>query len=173
MRLLIYGFGPYRRFEDNVTDKILRELPKRSSIRKIVFPVRFHRRQFTDAIDRYGPDLILGLGQCSKGRLLRIEKGALNHRRNSKRARARPIFRSGHHKFSTDLRLPLGSQARFSNNAGDYVCNYSMYVILDYLARRSLPIRYGFIHIPHRYDPVKASRILAQAIRRMKYRSKR
>ncbi|MBI2229137.1 MAG: hypothetical protein HYU46_08565, partial [Deltaproteobacteria bacterium] len=49
-------------------------------------------------------------------------------------------------------------------NASDYVCNYSMYVILDYLKRCRLPIRYGFIHIPHDYDPRKASRILSRVI---------
>jgi pyroglutamyl-peptidase len=166
MRLLVYGFGPYRQFEDNVTEKILRKLPKRSWLKKVVFTVRFHRGQFIDAIERYKPDVILGLGQCSKGRLLRIEKRALNHRRNSKRIKARPILRRGVHRFLTNLPLKLGRQARSSNNAGDYVCNYSMYVILDYVERRRLSIPYGFIHIPCRYDPTKASRILEKAIGR-------
>jgi pyroglutamyl-peptidase len=167
MRLLIYGFGPYGEFENNVTKKILRKLPNRSWLKKVVFTVRFHRGQFIDAIERYKPDVILGLGQCSKGRLLRIEKGALNQRRNNQRIKARPILRRGVHRFLTNLPLKLGRQARSSNNAGDYVCNYSMYVILDYLERRGLSIPYGFIHIPSRYDPIKASRILEKAIGRI------
>ena len=167
MRLLIYGFGPYGEFENNVTEKILRKLPNRRWLKKVVFPVRFHRGQFIDAIERYKPDIIVGLGQCSKGRLLRIEERALNQRRNSKRTKARPILRRGVHRFLTNLPLQLGRHARSSNNAGAYVCNYSMYVILDYLEQRRLSIPYGFIHIPCRYDPIKASRILEKAIGRI------
>jgi pyrrolidone-carboxylate peptidase len=67
----------------------------------------------------------------------------------------------------TNLRLKLGKQARSSNNAGDYVCNYSMYVILDHLKRHRLSIPHGFIHIPCRYDPIKAIRVLEKAIGRI------
>jgi hypothetical protein len=47
-----------------------------------------------------------------------------------------------------------------------------MYVILDFLKRRQLPIRFGFIHIPHRYDDKKAMRILAKAIDKIEVASK-
>ena len=73
MRLLIYGFGPYRQFQDNVTEKILRGLPRRSGRKKLVFPVRFHKGQFLNAIKQHRPDVILGLGQCARGQRLRIE----------------------------------------------------------------------------------------------------
>jgi hypothetical protein len=39
-----------------------------------------------------------------------------------------------------------------------------MYVILDYLGRRRLPIPFGFIHIPHDYDKRKAVRLLWKAM---------
>jgi pyroglutamyl-peptidase len=164
MRILIYGFGPYRRFRDNVTEKILPRLPGRSGLRKMVFAVRFHRGQFVHAVRKNRPDLILGLGQCSKGKKLRIESRALNRRRNDKSEHAKPIVRGGPRQLFTNLRLGLGLQARPSRNAGDYVCNYSMYVILDYLKHRRLPIPYGFIHIPHDFDSGRAGRILAKAI---------
>jgi pyroglutamyl-peptidase len=164
MRILIYGFGRYRRFRDNVSEKILRRLPKRRWLKKIVFPVKFHRRQFIDAARKHDPEVILGLGQCSRGLRLRIERRAINRRRNDIHERARPIVRGGPTQLPTNLKLEVGSQARFSANAGDYVCNYSMYVILDYLKRRRLPIRYGFIHIPHDYDPESAGRFLWKAI---------
>ena len=83
MRFLIYGFGPYRQFQDNVTEKILRELPRRGGRKKIVFPVRFHKGQFLNAIKQHRPDVILGLGQCTYGQRLRIEAQAANRRRNS------------------------------------------------------------------------------------------
>jgi len=39
-----------------------------------------------------------------------------------------------------------------------------MFVILDFLKRRRLPIRFGFIHIPQKYDDQKAMRFLEKAI---------
>jgi pyroglutamyl-peptidase len=167
MRLLIYGFGPYRQFQDNVTEKIVRGLPRRSRLKKIVFPVRFHKGQFLNAIKQQRPDVILGLGQCARGQGLRIEARAANRRRNCPDEKARPILAGGPPSFTTNLRLALGRQGKSSNKAGEYVCNYSMYVILDFIKRHRIPIRFGFIHVPHRYDYKKAIRLVKKAIGKM------
>jgi pyrrolidone-carboxylate peptidase len=167
MRILLYGFGPYRQFRDNVTERILRKIPKRRGLTKIVFPVKFNRSQFIGAVTRYKPQWIVGLGQCSRGRRLRIETRAINRRRSSKREKARPIVARGAPKLFTDLRLDLGRQARRSRNAGDYVCNFSIYVILETLRHHQLEIRYGFIHVPHDYDPEKAAGLLTHALNRV------
>src|SRR5262245_5589377 len=164
MRLLIYGFGSYRHFQDNVTEKILRRLPRRNGLKKIVFPVRFQKAQFLSAIKKHRPDLVLGLGQCAHGQRLRIEVQAVNRRRNSPDDKARPILGGGSPSLRTHLRLALGQQGKYSNNAGEYVCNYSMYVILAFINRHQLPTRFGFIHIPHRYDYKKATRLVEKAI---------
>jgi pyroglutamyl-peptidase len=164
MRLLIYGFGPYRGFHENVTETIVRKFPKRRWMKKLIFAVRFDRRQFIRAVKDYQPDVILGLGQCSKGRLLRIESRAVNRKRNNKTEKAKPILQAGSRRLVTNLKLNLGQESRSSNNAGDYVCNYSMYVILDFIKLRRLPIRYGFIHVPHQYDSKEAIRLLLEAI---------
>jgi pyrrolidone-carboxylate peptidase len=168
MRVLIYGFGPYRDFQENITATILPLLPKRRSLKKVVFPVRFNKGQFTGTIKAFNPDVILGLGQCSKGRLLRIESVAVNKRRNNKGEKAKPIIPGGARLLSTNLNLDLRGAARFSRNAGDYVCNYSMYVILDFLKRRRFSIQFGFIHIPYRYDVRKAVRLLVKATKKFK-----
>jgi pyrrolidone-carboxylate peptidase len=162
MRLLIYGFGPYRQFQDNVTEKIVRQFPRRTRLKKTVFPVRFYKSQFINAIKDHKPDVILGLGQCSRGRGLRIERQAANRRRNGRYDKPKPIIPRGRPTLRTNLKLSL--KGRSSNNAGAYVCNYSMYVMLDFITRRHLPVRYGFVHIPHRYDYKKALRLLTDAI---------
>jgi pyroglutamyl-peptidase len=167
MRILLYGFGPYRQFKDNVTERILRKIPKRRGVTKIVFPVKFNRSQFIGAVTQYNPEWIIGLGQCSRGRRLRIETRAVNRRRSRQKERARPIVPRGAPNLFTNLRLELGRQARRSQNAGDYVCNFSIYVILESLRRRQLAIRYGFIHIPHDYHPEKAARLVDHALTRM------
>jgi pyroglutamyl-peptidase len=173
MRILIYGFGPYRQFRVNVTEQIVRGLPRRRGLKKLVFPVRFHKRQFISAVESFRPDVVLGLGQCSKGRVLRIETRATNRRRKTKSEQPRPIVRTGAPKLFTSLKLNLASHARSSRNAGDYVCNFSMYVMMDFIERRNLPVLYGFVHVPRDYDPNKALRILRRAVERSKSRVQR
>ncbi len=167
-RILVYGFGSYLQYRQNVTTEILRKLPQWSCLRKIVFPVRFDRRQFVAAVRTYQPDVILGLGQCSSGEVLRVENRAVNRRRTDRKSEARPILMSGAPSHVTTLDLKLGSSATGSNRAGDYVCNYSMYVLLDFLERQRLPVRFGFVHIPYDYDAAKAAGILLKRIVRIK-----
>src|SRR5437667_12844633 len=101
IHLIIYAFRPYLAIHDNVTEKVVRKLPKRRWLKKIIFPVRFQRSQFINAIKAYDPDVILGLGQCSRGRLLRIESTAINQRRNSKSEKARRIAAASSRSLST------------------------------------------------------------------------
>ena len=164
MRVLVYGFGQYRQFEENITREIVRQLPASKKLNKFVFPVRFSKRQFIAAIKRRPTDLILGMGQCSRGRLIRIERRAANKRRNSNRERARPIAQGRPKWLRTTLRLEnsIGAhRARSSADAGDYVCNFSMYVILDYLSRHRPAARFGFVHIPHAYDLTRAVQFMS------------
>jgi len=164
MRLLICGFGPYRQFSDNITAKIIGSLPKRPGLNTVIFPVRFQRRQFIEAIERYRPDCILGLGQSTRRRI-DIESRARNRRRDGKTTPGRAIINGKPKWLLTTLKLKSGRQATRSDNAGDYVCNYSMYVMLDHIASRKLDIPFGFIHIPHDYDQRKARRFVQYVLR--------
>ena len=165
MRILLYGFGPYREFRDNITARIIRSLPSQSGLKKIVFPVRFQRRQFIDALDRHRPDVILGLGQSSRKRI-EVETRAINRRSAGKSERARPILKDKPKSLPTSLPIHAGRWAGISIDAGDYVCNYSMFVLLKEIDRRQSRTRFGFLHIPHDCDPRKAidyvQRILQQ-----------
>src|ERR1700675_3672665 len=105
MRVIVYGFGLYGHFEKNITQAIVRKLPSSRNLKKIVFPVRFDKKQFTDAVKKHRPDLVLGLGQCSRGRLLRIERRAVNKRRKDKKERARPIVRGRPKWLATNFPL--------------------------------------------------------------------
>lgn len=163
MRLLVYGFGPYRKFRDNITARIIKALGKRISVRKIVMPVRFRRRQFIELLERFQPEMILGLGQSSRRRI-EVESRAKNQRRARKGGQARPIFRHRPPFLPTTLTIKAGQSVGKSKNAGDFVCNYSMYVLLDEIARRGLPARFGFVHVPHDYDEKKARRIVEQIL---------
>jgi len=75
-------------------------------------------------------------------------------------------------RLATTLRLnELGlKQTKISNDAGDYVCNFSMYVILDYLRRYRPDARFGFVHIPHYYDRKRAVKSVTKVLKTLKMR---
>ena len=148
--------------------RILPRLPSGKTIEKIVFPVRFDRSQFTRAVTKVDPDVIIGLGQCSSGTKLRIEKSAANARRNRRTDPARPISAAGAKTLRTTLKLNLGDAARDSRSAGDYVCNFSMYVILDTLKAHGRRIPFAFVHVPYTYDEHRLVRLLTRAIKKLR-----
>jgi pyroglutamyl-peptidase len=164
-RILLYGFGPYRQFRDNITARIIKSLQPGPGLKKIVFRVRFHRGQFVDAIARFKPDIILGLGQSSRHRIV-VEAQAANRRRARRKDKPKPIAPNGARRFKTTLTIKLGREVRQSSSAGDYVCNFSMYVMLDHIRRKNLGTLYGFIHIPHDYDQRKARETVDKILRR-------
>ena len=165
MRILLYGFGPYRQFRDNVTARIIRSLPSQAGLKKIIFPVRFQRRQFIDALDRHKPDVILGLGQSSRKRI-EVESRAKNCRRAGRSEPARPISKGRPKSLPTSLSIHAGRSAGISTDAGDYVCNYSMFVLLEEIDRRQLRTSFGFVHIPYDCDERKARRLVQRILRR-------
>ncbi|MGH7769738.1 MAG: hypothetical protein ACREQP_20000 [Candidatus Binatia bacterium] len=168
MRVLVYGFEPYRQFQKNITQQIVRKLPASRSLKKVIFRVRFDKKQFTDAVKKHRPDIVFGLGQCSSGRLLRIERRAVNKRRNHKQEKPRSILRAAPKSIPITLQLEksaIGERAKISYDAGDYVCNFSMYVILDYLWRNSPDTRFGFIHVPRDYDSKRAAKFVEKILR--------
>jgi pyrrolidone-carboxylate peptidase len=163
-RILVYGFGPYRTFSDNITARILARLPRQPGLTKRVFPVRFHRQQFVDALMRSKPDIVLGLGQSSRRRI-EIESRGINHRRADGSVKRRALFATGPKQLATTFTVKAGRWARISRNAGDYVCNYSIYVLLREIKRRKLAVRLAFVHIPHDYDRRKARKFIRHILR--------
>ena len=164
MRLVVYGFGPYLEFRDNITKKIIKKLRARTGLKKVIFPVRFQRKQFIQAIQKYKPDVVLGLGQCSKGRTLKIELRAVNRRRGPRQRRAAPIESQGVRAIPTTLRFTRCPGTSPSRDAGRYVCNFSMYVMLSRIRTKKIPARLGFVHIPWNYDVNRAVRIVERLL---------
>lgn len=168
-RILIYGFGPYRQFRDNITAKVIKRLPSDPLLKKRIFPVRFDRLQFARALDRAKPDIILGLGQSSR-RKIEVEIQAVNRQRARASNPPKPIAAHGARRLKTTWLPRLGRETGKSKNAGDYVCNFSMYVMLDHIHRRELRIPYAFIHIPHDCGSKRAAKLVAKVLRGVRAR---
>jgi pyrrolidone-carboxylate peptidase len=172
MRVLVYGFGPYKRFPDNITEKIIGMLPSQPNVKTAVFQVRFHKRQFIDVLKRHQPDIVIGLGQCTRHRV-EIESRATNRKRADKKGSVKPIRRSGAKFLPTTLEIKLGPQVGRSDNAGDYVCNYSMYVMLDYISRTAGEVKFTFLHIPHDSDPRMGTALVTRAIKKLQLQARK
>ena len=151
VRVLVYGFGPYRQFSENITSKIIESLAPRPGLRKIVFPVRFQRKQFIDALRAPMPLTVLGLGQSSRHRI-EVETRAINRRRADTFSDPRPITPGGEDWVPATMPLSVTRPSAKSINAGDFVCNYSMYVMLEEIERQEHYGRFAFIHIPYDHD---------------------
>ena len=163
VRVLVYGFGPYRGFSENITAQIIESLPARPGLRKIIFPVRFHRKQFVDALRKPMPLMVLGLGQSARPRI-EVETRAINRRRASKTSAPRPITAGGEAWIPATMPLSVTRPSAKSINAGDYVCNYSMYVMLEYLERQEHCGAFAFVHIPFDHDLQAACRYIGRVV---------
>jgi pyrrolidone-carboxylate peptidase len=171
MRILVYGFGPYREFRNNITETIIKTLPPLPGLRTAIFAVRFNRRQFIEVLERHKPYHVIGLGQCMRDRT-ELESRARNRKQTSDMRPAKPIRKSGAEFLPTTLDIDLGSEVGHSDTAGDYVCNYSMYVMLEYIGRSGGDCRFGFLHIPHNIDSEKGAAVVMRAIAQIQLKSK-
>lgn len=166
MKILLYGSGPYRQYKDNISEKIVKLIKQRKGLVKKIFPVKFDKQQFINQIKKTKPDVIIGLGQCSKCRKIKIERRAQNFKRNNKDEKQKVILKGGPKYLYTSLKLKKDNNSRISYDAGDYVCNFSMYIILNYVKDKN--IRFGYIHIPRNYDLNKAAIFVENKIKEIK-----
>ena len=163
VRVLIYGFGPYRKFTENITAQIIDSLAPRPGLRRVVLPVRFQRKQFVDALGYPMPLMVVGLGQSSRPRI-EVETRAINRRRASKASAPRPITAGGEAWLPATMPLEVLSASARSINAGDYVCNFSMYVMLEEIERQEHHGRFAFVHIPFDHDLPGACRYVERVV---------
>ncbi len=150
-RVLIYGFGPYMSFRENVTEKTIRTLPRMAGVRTRVFDVRFDRAMFERALARAKPDIVIGLGQHPRARKLRLERRA--HPRGDPRTGRR-----------VTLDLPHTADTTVTYDAGDYVCNFSMWIAGGWCGKNGA--RFAFIHVPGGYPPRRLARYLGDCLRK-------
>jgi pyrrolidone-carboxylate peptidase len=144
-RILLYGFGPYDSHETNISGELLKGMRLPRSVQRRVFDVCFDRAMFIDAIERHDPEIIIGLGQSTRSRKIRIERKAVNLM-GERGATKKPISRHGPDHLFMSLRIPHTGRARLSYDAGTYVCNFSMYVMAEHC--RDSRRRCGFVHLP-------------------------
>ncbi len=160
--ILIYGFGPYDEFERNITSDVIDAIPTLPGLTTITFETRFDRAMFERCLTACRPATIIGLGQHRHARKLRLERRAVN-RKGKRGGPLTTIDPQGPAALAVNLHLPDRPFTTVAYDAGTYVCNFSMYVMLQYCALHEA--RFGFIHVPLRFDVATLTDYLKQALR--------
>ncbi len=143
----VYGFEPFLNYSENITQKVLHHLPDYQNVHTSVLPVVFEPEIFTQPVQQHRPDVVLGMGQYPRGGMVRLERRAVNLRRDkSKNEVSRPITEGGPDRLTPSWSIQPNHMSRRTYNAGQYVCNYSMYQLS--LLAESQNFDYAFIHIP-------------------------
>lgn len=161
VKILLYGFKRYGKNKINISEEIIKKIPSRKNLKKLIFPVVFERNIFLKAVEDFKPDLILGLGQYPRGKKIRIERKAINLKGTKIKgyqliAKNGPKFRSVNWRFKKDR------NSRLSYNAGKFVCNFSMYVLLGWLRKNQT--KFAFLHVPKDFKVDLAVRFLSKEI---------
>jgi pyrrolidone-carboxylate peptidase len=165
MKLLVYGFEPYGKYRKNISQEVIQQLKKREGqISTYIFPVRFDQQQFRQVIEQLKPDAILGLGQYSKGSKIRIEQKGRNLM-GSKQDIKRKIDSTGPDVINTSLPLPQDQHLEVSDNAGIFVCNFSIYVVGRMAEAMGIP--FGFLHLPKDFSKDQAVAIVEGVVDRI------
>ena len=106
MKILVHGFGPYQKWRDNITVKVLGHLKDRKNLATKIFDVAFDSEMFLREIRENAPDVVIGMGQHPRARKIRIERTAVNRRRNSRDDVAEKIDPDGPDKLHVCLKIP-------------------------------------------------------------------
>ena len=146
MKILIYGFKPYKKWKENISENIIRKIRNRKNLKKVIFDVRFNKKNFIDEIKKFNPNIIIGLGQHPRSKKIRIERKSVNLKRENKKEVPKKISKKGPKYLFVNLKLNKDKNSWISYDAGKYVCNYSMYIISD--SSKSKDVKFAFIHMP-------------------------
>ena len=165
--MLVTAFGAFPGAPFNPTLALARELERRHGRRLArlsialhirILPVRFIEVEsaLTSALKEVRPDVVLHLGLAGRRRTLSVELRALNRlgtlRPDAGRAFAtsRAVapgapFQRAAHWPAQRIRAAMDRSAptRLSIDAGDYVCNQTLFLTLS-----SITGPVGFIHVP-------------------------
>lgn len=169
MKILIYGFKPFGGYKENISEKVVEKL-KEENFKKVILPVVPRAKIILNHIKRIKPDIVIGIGLCGKGRFIRIERRAKNIYRSGELKLAKKINPRGLKSYLVNLKLNKVPGTQISYDAGQYVCNFTIYNIMDWIQKDRLPMKFAFIHIPYNFKVQKAAEITKKLIIQTKNR---
>jgi pyroglutamyl-peptidase len=170
LRIIVTGFEPFPGAPYNPTQPLVARLIKlrRPALADVelsghIFPVTYSAvdRQLPELLKKHRPHALLSFGLASRTSFLRIETRARNAvtmlwpdadhtrlRKGSIAAGADAMMFGPHTERLLRVALATGIDARTSNNAGSYLCNYLSWRAIEATQRDDGPHLAAFIHVP-------------------------
>ncbi|CDN45825.1 pyroglutamyl-peptidase I [Paenibacillus sp. P22] len=171
IKVLVSGFEPFGGDDVNPTGWLIEKLAEEQfegvELHTVLLPVHFDEcaDRLIEEMDKFKPDAVIACGLAKGRTAITPERIAVNvkdvpvrsHGDNrGARPTDEPIAEEGPDGLFSTLPIramaqrlaELGIPCEISNTAGTYICNNTMYRVLDHIRRRELPIRAGFVHFP-------------------------
>ena len=172
IEVLVTAFQAFGGMSVNPTQQLLATLDQRgvedAEVTTLLLPVNYDEcvERVVAEIDRLQPDVVLSCGLYAGRSAVTPERIGINVKDtmaedpipdNSGRSPVdEPVRGDGPDALFATLPvreitqrlLAAGIPAFVSNTAGTYICNNTLYGVLDHLRRRQLPTLAGFLHFP-------------------------
>lgn len=171
MNILISGFEPFGDSPINPTEELMEQIARESfdeegiNVHTILLPVRYDdcARKLLDEVRRLRPDAVIACGLAAGRTAITPERVAINVKDTESYAdnggrspRDEPIREGGPDGLFATLPIRrivealrgADIPASVSNTAGTYICNNTMYALLDELNGQACDTMAGFVHFP-------------------------
>lgn len=171
-KILISGFEPFGGSAINPTERLINDIKNESfadaEIRTVLLPVHYDEcaELLLKEVRTFEPDAVIACGVAGGRTAVTPERIAINTKdvppesviadNRGARPQDEPIDPEGPDGLFATLPIramvnrmkEAGIPATVSNTAGTYICNNTMYAVLNEIRKRQLPILAGFVHFP-------------------------
>ncbi|HAQ07302.1 MAG TPA: peptidase C15 [Bacillus bacterium] len=172
MKILISGFEPFGKMSINPTEELLKEADtfavENVEISTILLPVNYGEcaEKLIEKIEALNPDVVISCGLAAGRTAITPERIGINIKdtgsgdpypdnKGNTPVDERIDADGPDGLFSSlpnrQIEKNLKSQripAAISNSAGTFICNNTLYSVLNHIRKNKLPIKAGFIHFP-------------------------
>ncbi|MCG7377696.1 pyroglutamyl-peptidase I [Paenibacillus sp. ACRSA] len=171
LKILISGFEPFGGDAVNPTSELMEALTQEkvegAELKTVLLPVHFDECAdlLIAEMQAYKPDVVIACGLAKGRTAITPERIAVNVKdippssyadNQGQRPVDEPIREGSPDGLISTLPIrsmvndltAAGIPAAVSNTAGTYICNNTMYRVLDWIRMEELPIRAGFVHFP-------------------------
>lgn len=176
--MILTGFEGYGGRGVNPAEEIIKVLDGQivagTTISGHILPVTYRglRQRLHDIVHDGKPEALIALGLWPGEPVIRLERFAVNLNAfeipdNEENLEYGPVAEDGALAYSASLPveaiqerlLAADIPARLSSSAGNFLCNATMYCVLEAVQQAGLDIRCGFMHVP--YLPSQVAGIIA------------
>lgn len=172
MRVLISGFEPYGEMSVNPTQTLAEEAGslgiEEIEVYSVLLPVNYDEcvERLVEEVERISPDVVISCGLYPGRTAVTPERIGINVKdtmaddpiadNTGKSPVDEPIDPDGpdalfsllpYRRIVENLK-DAGIPTFVSNTAGTYICNNTLYGLLNHVRRNDLPIAAGFVHFP-------------------------